>query len=83
MEIYKSICPYDCPDACSLLVYIENGRVIRLAGNPEHSFTRGTLCPKMAHYERTVYHDRRLTTPLQRVGRAGFHTGRSVRAVRA
>lgn len=71
MEIYKSICPYDCPDACSLLVYIENGRVIRLAGNPEHSFTRGTLCPKMAHYERTVYHDRRLTTPLQRVGRKG------------
>lgn len=71
MKIYKSVCPYDCPDACGLLIYVENGRVVKVAGDPAHSFTRGTLCPKMAHYERTVYSERRLLTPLCRCGPKG------------
>jgi len=71
MEVVRSVCPYDCPDACGLLVYKENGKVVKVAGDPNHSFTRGTLCPKMAHYERTVYSPRRLTTPLRRSGTKG------------
>ena len=71
MKIYKSVCPYDCPDACGLLIYVEDGRVVKVAGDPAHSFTRGTLCPKMAHYERTVYSERRLLTPLRRCGPKG------------
>ncbi|WP_432647589.1 molybdopterin-dependent oxidoreductase [Mitsuokella sp.] len=71
MHICTSVCPYDCPDACGLLVTVEDGRVIRVAGAPDHPFTRGTLCPKMAHYERTVHSPRRLTTPLRRVGKKG------------
>jgi anaerobic selenocysteine-containing dehydrogenase len=34
MKIYKSVCPYDCPDACGLLIYVENGRVVKVAGDP-------------------------------------------------
>lgn len=71
MEIKKSACPYDCPDCCGLLVTIENGRAVKVSGDPEHPFTRGTLCPKMAHYERTVHSPKRLTTPLKRVGAKG------------
>lgn len=71
MEIIRSVCPYDCPDTCGLLLHKENGRVVKVTGDPQHSFTRGTLCPKMAHYERTVYSDRRLTTPLRRSGPKG------------
>ena len=71
MEIRKTACPYDCPDCCGLLVTVENGRAVKVAGDPEHPFTRGTLCPKMAHYERTVHSPRRLTTPLKRVGAKG------------
>lgn len=71
MEIHRSVCPYDCPDACGLLVATENGRVVKVSGNPAHSFTRGTLCPKMAHYERTVHSPRRLQTPLLRSGAKG------------
>lgn len=71
MEIHTSVCPYDCPDACGLLVGIVNGRVVKVGGNPAHGFTRGTLCPKMAHYERTVYSPRRLLMPMLRAGARG------------
>lgn len=69
--ISRSVCPYDCPDSCALLVTVENGRVIRVTGDPDHPVTRGLLCPKMNHYEQTVHSPRRLTTPLQRVGIKG------------
>ena len=71
MSIINSVCPYDCPDACGLLIHTENGKVVKVAGNPEHSFTRGTLCAKMSHYERTIYSERRLSTPLKRSGPKG------------
>lgn len=71
MEVVRSVCPYDCPDACGLLVSIAAGRAVKVQGDPDHPFTRGTLCPKMAHYERTVHSPQRLTTPLRRRGAKG------------
>lgn len=70
-EIKPSVCPYDCPDCCGLLITVEDGKAVRVAGDPEHAFTRGTLCPKMAHYERTVHSAKRIMTPLKRTGRKG------------
>lgn len=71
MKTYTSVCPYDCPDACGLVVSVDDGRVVSVAGDGAHPFTRGTLCPKMAHYERTIHSPRRLTTPLKRTGPKG------------
>ena len=71
MTWFHSVCPYDCPDACGLLVDVEGGKATRVKGNPDHTYTRGTLCPKMAHYEKTVHSPRRLTTPLKRTGPKG------------
>lgn len=71
MKTCTSVCPYDCPDACGLVVTVDGGRVVSVAGDASHPFTRGTLCPKMAHYERTVHSPRRLTTPLKRIGPKG------------
>ncbi|MDD2464431.1 MAG: molybdopterin oxidoreductase family protein [Desulfobulbus sp.] len=71
MTIIRSVCPYDCPDTCGLLVTIEDNRVVRVVGDPEHPITRGFLCPKMTHYEQTVHSPRRLTTPLLRIGPKG------------
>ena len=71
MEQYRSVCPYDCPDACGLVVSVENGRVISVKGDETHPFTQGTMCPKMAHYERTVHSPRRLMTTLKRTGPKG------------
>jgi anaerobic selenocysteine-containing dehydrogenase len=70
-EIKRSVCPYDCPDTCGLLVEVEQGRAVRVTGDPEHPYTRGFLCPKMLHYEQTVHSPRRLTTPLIRSGAKG------------
>ena len=67
----RSVCPYDCPDACGLLVTVDNGRVTSVAGDPDHPFTRGLLCAKMNHYEQTVHSSRRLTMPLRRIGKKG------------
>ena len=68
---FRSVCPYDCPDTCGLLVEVENGRAARVTGDPDHPVTRGLLCPKMQHYERTVHSPRRLTSPLLRTGPKG------------
>ncbi len=70
-DVVRSVCPYDCPDTCGLLVEVEDGRAVRVSGDPGHPLTRGLLCPKMNHYERTVHSPRRLTTPLVRTGPKG------------
>ena len=44
-EWKKSVCPYDCPDACGLLLKIEAGSVTAVKGDPDHPYTRGVLCP--------------------------------------
>ena len=69
--VKRSVCPFDCPDACGLLVTMENGRAVQVAGDPDHPYTRGTLCPKMNRYQDTVHSPRRLTTPLLRTGDKG------------
>jgi anaerobic selenocysteine-containing dehydrogenase len=71
MTIHRSICPYDCPDTCGLLVEVEDGCAVRVSGDPDHPTTRGLLCPKMKQYERTIHSPRRLTTPLLRTGAKG------------
>lgn len=70
-NLVRSVCPYDCPDTCGLLVEVENGSATRVTGDPDHPMTKGLLCPKMHHYERTVHSPRRLTTPLLRYGPKG------------
>ncbi len=71
VTLHRSVCPYDCPDACGLVVQVEGDRAVAVSGDPEHPFTRGALCPKMNHYQDTVHHPERLTTPLLRVGPKG------------
>jgi anaerobic selenocysteine-containing dehydrogenase len=67
----RSICPFDCPDACGLLVEIEDGRIRKVRGDGEHPYSQGSLCPKMNGYDRTVQSPERLTTPLIRCGPKG------------
>ena len=71
LEMKRSVCPFDCPDTCGLLVGVEDGKAVTVAGDPEHPHSRGTLCPKMYHYQDTVHSPRRLTTPLLATGPKG------------
>ena len=71
LTVVKSVCPLDCPDTCSMRVTVEDGVAVELRGDPEHPFTRGFLCQKMARYLDRVYSPDRLLQPLRRVGPKG------------
>ncbi len=64
-------CPHDCPDTCSMLITVENGRAIEVRGNPDHPFTRGGLCVKVNNYTDRVYSPDRVLYPLGRTGPKG------------
>jgi anaerobic selenocysteine-containing dehydrogenase len=64
-------CPHDCPDTCSMIVTVENDRVVKVRGNPDHPFTAGRLCVKVNHYEERVHHPDRVLYPLKRSGPKG------------
>ncbi len=79
MKEYKTVCPYDCPDACGLIVSVENNKVVSVRGNKDHAFTRGTLCPKMVHYEKVIHSPLRLEYPMKRIGKKGVGEDQYVR----
>jgi anaerobic selenocysteine-containing dehydrogenase len=70
-ETRHSTCALDCPDACALLVTVQDGKATRLRGDPAHAVTRGFLCAKVARYLERVYHPDRLLFPQRRVGTKG------------
>src|SRR6478609_5352076 len=71
MDTVHSVCALDCPDCCSMLVQVENGRATRLRGDPSHPVTRGFLCGKVAQYLEREYSPDRLLYPQRRVGAKG------------
>ena len=70
-EIRRTACSLDCFDACGIVAHVEDGRIVRLGGDPEHPFTRGALCNKVNHYLRDrFYHPDRQLHPLRKVNGA-------------
>ena len=67
----RAVCPHDCPDTCSMVVTVQDGRAVQLRGDKEHPFTDGFLCQKVNHYLERVYHTDRLKYPLLRIGPGG------------
>ncbi|AOK28646.1 MULTISPECIES: molybdopterin-containing oxidoreductase family protein [Burkholderia] len=71
IQIARAVCPHDCPDTCAMRVTVENGRAVKVTGDPDHAPTQGALCTKVSRYAERVHHPERLTVPLKRVGRKG------------
>ncbi|MCB0165563.1 MAG: molybdopterin oxidoreductase family protein [Anaerolineae bacterium] len=69
-KIYGA-CPHDCPDTCSFITEVQNGRAVNFYANPDHPITEGWLCAKVRPYLDHVYHPDRLQYPLRRVGPKG------------
>ena len=44
-HVGKSICPY-CAVGCAQLVYVKDGEVTQIEGDPASPISRGRLCPK-------------------------------------
>ncbi|MDN7606612.1 molybdopterin oxidoreductase family protein [Burkholderia multivorans] len=70
-HVARAVCPHDCPDTCAMRVTVENGRAIKVAGDPDHPPTQGVLCTKVSRYAERVHHPDRLTVPLKRIGAKG------------
>lgn len=75
--VFPAVCPLDCPDTCSLLLHKENGKIVKVNGNPDHPITQGAICNKVRNMTERVYHPERVLYPLRRVGAKG--EGRFVR----
>ncbi len=67
----RSVCPHDCPSACSLEVTVDDGRVATVTGTAGHPFTQGVICGKVREYAQRVHSPLRITEPLRRVGPKG------------
>jgi molybdopterin guanine dinucleotide-containing S/N-oxide reductase-like protein len=66
-RIVHTVCSHDCPDSCAVLVTVnEQGRAIKVAGDPAHPVTQGFLCGKVAKYLDRVYSPERVLYPLKR-----------------
>src|SRR5918995_5182656 len=68
--VVRGACPHDCPDTCAMHVTVEDGRAVKLAGDPDHPITVGFLCGKVSNYLDRVYSDERVLHPLVRGERA-------------
>jgi len=60
-----------CHGGCGVLAYIENGKLKKIEGDPDHPWNQGRLCARALAMTQYTYHPSRLTTPLKRVGARG------------
>ena len=71
MPIIRTACAHDCPDQCSLLAHVEDGRLTKLQGDPDHVMTAGFVCTKVNREHEAVNSPDRIATPLRRAGAKG------------
>jgi formate dehydrogenase major subunit len=57
-RVVQSICPY-CAVGCGQRIYVKNGEVTQIEGDPDSPISRGRLCPKGAASRELV------TSPLR------------------
>ena len=75
-RVVHAACPHDCPDACGVLITVDDGRAVKVQGDPAHPITRGFLCAKVAKYLDRVYSPERVLYPMRRVGAKGAQSSR-------
>ncbi len=68
----RVVCAHDCPDMCSLIAHVEDGKVVRVQGDPDHPYTAGFACGKVNRDADLVNSPERIKTPLKRSGPKGL-----------
>src|SRR6266540_3537356 len=69
--VVETACPLDCPDACSLAVTVQRGKVVTIDGAHKNPVTEGYICAKVRKFGQRVYGPDRLLYPAVRKGRKG------------
>src|SRR5215470_20031491 len=67
-----TVCPLDCPDACSLEAVVQDGRVASIDGTHVNPNTDGYICAKVRRFPERVYGPDRLMYPAIRKGPKGL-----------
>jgi len=63
--VVKTACEM-CWHGCGLDVHVEDGRIVRVEGTPDHPYNRGNICVKARQIVEHVYHEDRLRYPLKK-----------------
>ena len=71
-QVVHAACPHDCPDACGVLITVQDGRATKIQGDPNLPMTRGFLCAKVAKYLDRVYSPDRVLYPMRRIAPKGL-----------
>jgi len=66
--VHHSACPLNCWDSCGFLVTVEDGKVMKVEGNPEHPITQGKICGRGRMLENRANSQERLLYPLKKAG---------------
>src|SRR5258707_9051542 len=82
-KVVHAACPHDCPDACGVLITVEDGRATKIQGDPGHPVTRGFLCGKVAKYLDRVYSPDRVLYPMRRIAAKGLAADAATAGARA
>ncbi|HYT65646.1 MAG TPA: molybdopterin-dependent oxidoreductase [Vicinamibacterales bacterium] len=70
----RTACPLDCPDACTLDVTVEQGRIQKIDGGDDNPVTRNFICAKVRRFDERVYGEDRVLYPSVRKGAKGQGT---------
>ena len=76
--VVDTACPLDCPDACSLHVTVQRGKILQIDGSRRNPVTGGYICAKVRRFGERVYGPDRLLHPAIRVGDKGQGTFKRV-----
>lgn len=69
--VVKTTCQLWCAGGCGMLVHMEDGRPVRVEGDPAHPINRGALCPNGTAALEYLESPLRLRYPLVRKGARG------------
>ena len=65
--MHKTAC-HGCTNCCPVRVYTEDGRVVKIEGDPDGPLNKGGVCLKCLSQIQTVYSPRHVLHPMKRVG---------------
>ena len=60
-----------CHEGCGVLLYVKDGKLMKVEGDPDFPFNQGRLCPRCLALPQVVYNPNRLKYPMERVGERG------------
>ena len=63
-KVYRNVCPRNCYSTCSIVSYVQDGKLVKVMGDKKHGYTEGKLCAKGYAYTQYVYSPERLKYPL-------------------